>query len=186
MFEKSSRSDNRRDVPFPGSIKGVQLSDSDVDRFWRKVQKEDGCWRWLSSLNPRNGYGQFTIGPRRCRKLVTAHRLAWVLSHGSIPDGLCVLHHCDMPACVNPDHLFLGTQDDNMADAAAKGRLRVPRRRNRHVKPELITRYLAGDGTQAELATEYGVAPLTAHRWLRGYHPPHSRPAHRRKPARAA
>ena len=82
-----------------------------------------GCWLWLG---PRDGdgYGRFWINGRK----TSAHRLAWTLAHGEIADGLHVLHRCDRPACVNPDHLALGTHWQNMADRDAKGRTVVPMR----------------------------------------------------------
>lgn len=89
-----------------------------ADRFWAKVEKSDGCWLWLASKF-QHGYGSATVdGGRR----ENAHRVAWRLIRGSIPKGMFVLHRCDNPACVNPDHLWLGTQTDNMRDCAAKGR----------------------------------------------------------------
>lgn len=89
------------------------------ERFWSKVEKlpDDGCWNWTSSLNIQ-GYTQFWIAP--LRGCIPAHRLAWVLAGNEIPDGLC--HHCDNRACVNPDHMFLGTQGDNLRDMVTKGR----------------------------------------------------------------
>lgn len=93
-----------------------------ADRFWPKVEKPPaaGCWRWMGSLN-QDGYGQIGF---TSRKLIHAHRAAWLLTHGEIPRGLQVLHTCDNPPCVNPAHLWLGTHADNMADASRKGRLR--------------------------------------------------------------
>lgn len=88
-------------------------------RFWRKVQKSDGCWWWISVRN-EDGYGQFRND--ELGRMEGAHRFSWRLTHGDIPHGMCVLHHCDNPPCVNPDHLFLGTQQDNIADMHAKGR----------------------------------------------------------------
>ena len=90
---------------------------SDV-RFQRKVQITDSCWLWTGCLKKRDGYGW--VG--RNKKQMGAHRYAWILINGPIPDGLCVLHKCDNPPCVNPDHLFLGTQVDNIRDMQSKGR----------------------------------------------------------------
>jgi len=90
-----------------------------ADRFWDKVQKSDGCWIFTGA----NAKGYGVIG--RCdgtHEYVYAHRLSWELHHGPIPDGLCVLHHCDTPRCVNPEHLWLGTIADNNRDMSQKGR----------------------------------------------------------------
>lgn len=82
---------------------------------------EVGCWNWTGFINPK-GYGQLSFK----RRTVRAHRLAWALAYGPIPDGLCVCHRCDNRRCVRPDHLFIGTNLDNMRDMVAKGRLRNP------------------------------------------------------------
>lgn len=91
------------------------------DRFWSKVDRTGtGCWLWLASLTGA-GYGQFWLNGRR----EGAHRVAWELTYGPIPDGLLVCHDCpdgDNPRCVNPAHLFLGTTKDNADDMVAKGR----------------------------------------------------------------
>ncbi len=89
-------------------------------RFWKHVQKTDQCWNWTSTKLPA-GYGM--IKADRSRKNLYAHRVSWEIHNGSIPDGLFVLHDCDNPSCVRPDHLFLGTQLDNMQDCVSKGRL---------------------------------------------------------------
>lgn len=93
------------------------------EQFWRKVKRSSRCWEWMG---PRTqlGYGLSRIDG----KCVTAARRAWHLVNGPIADGLQVCHHCDNPPCVRPDHLFLGTAKDNMADRLRKGRRSVPQR----------------------------------------------------------
>jgi hypothetical protein len=87
------------------------------ERFWAKVDRSGDCWIW-SAGRFRSGYGQFKVGQTQRR----AHRVAWELTHGPIPAGLCVLHSCDTPPCVNPAHLRLGDQADNAADREARHR----------------------------------------------------------------
>jgi hypothetical protein len=91
-----------------------------VDRFLEKIDKsvgEDACWIWTGSRD-RKGYGQIRINGRTQK----AHRAAWTLTHGEILNSLHCLHRCDRPECVRPDHLFLGTNAENVADKVAKGR----------------------------------------------------------------
>jgi predicted XRE-type DNA-binding protein len=90
------------------------------DKFWSKVdiQTPDKCWEWQGSCTPQ-GYGQCWIPEIG---YIGAHRMAYILTMGPIPDGLLIYHHCDNPSCVNPDHLFCGTHADNQADCKAKGR----------------------------------------------------------------
>jgi hypothetical protein len=89
-----------------------------------KIDLATGCWIWEASCKGGN-YGQFGFYSRksgRKNRNMAAHRASWILYNGNIPDGLFVLHHCDNPRCVNPVHLFLGSQGDNRRDCVAKGR----------------------------------------------------------------
>jgi len=92
--------------------------------FWAKVNKTDSCWWWTGLKNRGSGavtYGLVYVPPDR--RMMAAHRVSWSMRFGEPPKGIYVLHHCDNGLCVNPDHLFLGTQKDNIMDAARKGRL---------------------------------------------------------------
>ena len=88
------------------------------ERFWKHIKKTKHCWEWEGSTN-EDGYGRFKLDTTI---LVGAHRFMWELSNGDIPEKLCVLHKCDNPRCVKPDHLFLGTHSDNMKDMYIKKR----------------------------------------------------------------
>lgn len=94
-----------------------------TSRFWERVNKTDSCWEWLGCLNAW-GYGIVNSGKPGNHGFSSnlAHRVSWVLANGDIPDGMCILHHCDNRKCVNPSHLFIGTRHDNMVDCLAKGR----------------------------------------------------------------
>lgn len=89
-----------------------------VAKFWSRVDKSGACWLWTGPTLP-NGYGRCT-SPTQLDAYT--HRFSWEMAHGAIPDGLCVLHRCDVRNCVNPAHLFLGTYADNNHDMRAKGR----------------------------------------------------------------
>lgn len=87
-------------------------------RFWAKVEKTDGCWIWIAGKRS-SGYGEIKVNGVGT---VSAHRVSWILAHGSIPEGACVLHRCDVRACVRPDHLYLGDRGDNARDTHRRGR----------------------------------------------------------------
>lgn len=99
---------------------------SESERFWAKVNKSGPvkvaelgcCWEWTAKKHDK-GYGIFTTGRRPKRTQWLAHRYRWVMEHGELAEGECVLHSCDNPSCVR--HLFKGTQQDNLADMRSKG-----------------------------------------------------------------
>lgn len=109
-------------TPYRGGQK-VGYRGTAEERFFRKVNKTDTCWLWIGAMVPglaKGGYGCFNFN----QKIQRAHRVSWQIHHGPIPEGMQVLHHCDVRHCVRPDHLFLGTHDNNMKDMARKGRAR--------------------------------------------------------------
>lgn len=93
------------------------IDDKVITRFWKYVQKTDTCWLWIGAIDT-TGYGKLNID----RKAVSVHRLSYTLHIGTIPADLYVLHHCDVRACINPEHLFLGTHLDNIRDMLQKKR----------------------------------------------------------------
>ncbi len=100
-------------------------SEADLKRFWSKVSKENewfaGCWEWTAATN--KGYGVFRLSlNKNVSKCFIAPRIAYYIKHRTLADGLCVCHHCDNPLCVNPEHLFLGTAQDNNDDKTSKWR----------------------------------------------------------------
>lgn len=145
------------------------------ERFWRYVggRTSRGCIIWCGHKN-LDGYGLIrdTIGP--CKQgNILAHRLAYQIFRGPIPDDMRVLHKCDNPACVNPYHLFLGTQLDNVTDMIKKGR---GRKGEKHGNAKLTNanvifarrRYSAGGISQQKLAEILGVSQATLWRAIRG------------------
>jgi hypothetical protein len=100
-------------------------------RFWGQVRRGPECWLWVGAVNRETGYGTIQCRPLFGNVPQGAHRLSWLLENGPVPDGLSVLHRCDVRTCVRPDHLFLGTQLDNMRDMFAKRR-RPPVRGDGH------------------------------------------------------
>ena len=132
-----------------------------MKRFYEKVEliPESTCRWWAASTNG-NGYGLFYLDG----KMQKAHRVAWILANGPIPDGeghhgTCVLHRCDNRLCVNPDHLFLGTMADNMDDMAKKGR---STKGERHPKAKLtegqVLEIFHAEGLHREIAKNYGIS----------------------------
>lgn len=97
----------------------MNISEHKKIKFWDHVKKFDSCWEWTAGKT-RDGYGEFRINAKDRSQRV--HRISWFLHFGEIPKGLCVLHKCDNIPCVNPDHLWLGTINDNNIDRDVKGR----------------------------------------------------------------
>lgn len=135
------------------------------DRFHEKFVQEpvSGCWLWTASVS--RGYGHMGLGGHTGTSY--AHRVAWTLYKGEIPPGMCVCHRCDVPLCVNPDHLFLGTHADNVADKISKGRQGPPPRGELSGKAKLTEakvvqiRALRGRLSQREIGNLFGVAKGT-------------------------
>lgn len=157
-----------------------------TERFWERVDKDGPipehrpdlghCWVW-TARRIAWGYGGFWVN----RRNMAAHRFSWELHNGPIPEGLWVLHACDNPPCIRPDHLFLGTVIDNNLDKLRKGRQAKGETHGAYTKPErrvrqtgsqhgrakldeikvteILRRYSTGDVTQKELAVAYGVTP---------------------------
>ena len=96
------------------------------ERFWRYVKKTDSCWIWTGKCVSKKGYGRVALGGAGA-KLVLVHRLSYIIHKGEIPQGNVVMHTCDNPSCVNPDHLKAGTQSENIIDAISKGRKTIPK-----------------------------------------------------------
>lgn len=162
----------------------MALTKAQLARFWNKVRRGPGCWLWRGAIGT-SGYGQIAIDGRAR----TASRVAWEITKGEIPAGLHVLHTCDRRACVRPDHLWLGSNAENVADKVAKGRAaRVmgdrngsrtrPERRprgQRHWRATVsdrdvrraLAQYARGVGP-TEIARALNVNRTTVQRWVKG------------------
>ena len=157
-----NKHDHKNDSGFRLCLPCSKKVKSTEERFLEKMQRmdHDECWLWVSTKD-KDGYGIFKLDGRD----VKAHRVSWQLSKGSIPPKFLVLHKCDNPSCVNPNHLFLGTPMDNMQDKIKKGRA-VYSRGSQLPQAKLLERdvleirsiYDKGGMTRNQLASEYGVS----------------------------
>lgn len=143
----------------------IEYSQKDVARFWSKVRLPeiigmDECWEWQANKN-KDGYGLFYAN----YKSIFAHRFAYTITVEKIPLGLCVCHRCDNSACVNPDHLWLGSHVDNMDDMVLKGRsaskcgVNNPRHRlnNEDIK-QIRALYKTGSCTQQQIGNLFNIS----------------------------
>lgn len=155
-------------------------------RFWEKVDKSDidGCWLWRGATQAPWGYGSFQrgVGADGKNHSDVAHRVSYELTYGPILNGLFVCHHCDNPRCVRPDHLFLGTHTDNMADMHQKGRSMsqtkpecYARGERQHLAKltseqvkEIKSRATGKRGERANFAREFGVSDVAISDLLNG------------------
>jgi len=135
-------------------------------RFWEKVDRTQApCWHWCGARRGSLGYGAITLGSRRdgTRVVEATHRVAWMLTYGPLHPSAKVLHECDNPLCVRPDHLFLGTDGDNVRDCVAKGRHRSGTTKLSDHDKECI-RTLSESRTTAELSKMFDVDETTIRR----------------------
>lgn len=152
----------RDDAPSDETVP-LNVDDLSVkDRFWKNVRMgdEDECWEWTSTMS--HGYGKMRVQGQQAR----AHRISYKLANDRNIVGQLVLHHCDNPICVNPNHLYLGSQQDNLADAIDRDRINPPTGED-HPSAKLteaevaeIKRCLASGEVQRDIAKEYGVREM--------------------------
>ena len=119
------------------------------------IKSDDGHWYWTGRKD-KDGYGKFRVDGKDNR----AHRIAWERVNGPMPEGMQALHNCDTPPCVRPDHVFPGTNLDNMRDKMAKGRWwsRYVRPSRRKIDFEIARQIRAAAGTQIHIADQFGVS----------------------------
>lgn len=141
----------------------LPLSDPDKERFWKRVNKSgpDQCWLWIGKCINNKGYATFSFS----RRLILVHRFAWVSINGEIPNGMVVCHKCDVPLCCNPDHLWIGTQMENVRDMLSKGRGPTGKKHGSKTHPESVPRgdyhYSRIDPSRAIMGEINGQSKLT-------------------------
>jgi len=161
-------------VGLPGALLCADISAVSDPRFWERTRREGECLVW-TGYRDRQGYGTL-IRKAIAPSPMLAHRYAFLLTHGEVPDGAVIRHSCDNPPCVEPTHLLIGTQADNIADRQARGRHR-PGRLLGEAHPqhkltatalaEIREQYLRGDSLDL-IGARYGVSKTTVYNALRG------------------
>ena len=154
----------------------IELTPSVINRFWKYVfpMSDDLCWIW-TGYSHLYGYGLLRIGSltHQTRRMETAHRISYAIHHGDIPVGMFVCHRCDHPECVNPNHLFLGNNDDNMRDCYTKNRTAHGEKQGRHkltANDVLRIREYSKNKTKTgvELAKTFGISRATVSNIING------------------
>lgn len=156
--------DSQAAEPIAEPLLSVNLTERQIRKFWNKIRligaSDDDCWEWTRAMT-QLGYGVVRMDGRN----FFVHRIAFFLTHGPFPNALKICHKCDNPKCCNPDHLFLGTQADNLHDMfrkdrrpAAKGVGTAAAKLNDAIVREIRERYAKGGVTHRKLASEYGIA----------------------------
>lgn len=191
LRKHNSYSGTLPDLAFRQDVQ-VVARQGDAARFWSHVGLPDsqGCRLWTASKVGKHGYeyGQFTTHANGKQTHIYAHRYAFETTYGPIQDGMVVCHACDVTACCTPDHLFLGTQGDNLRDAAGKGHFHVPRPTAHRVTTAelaIIDDLLAEGVKQIRIAERFGVSKCWISRYAKGDLRQYDRPGappHKRSP----
>lgn len=136
------------------------MSRAFIARFHTKYNTTGACWLWQAGKFPK-GYGMVNLGRMAdgSQQTTYAHRVAYVLAHGNIPAGRVVMHSCDTPACVNPAHLSLGTQGDNIRDGVSRGRYNVPHVAMRVLSDAAVSEIRQSAERGVVVAKRHGVSP---------------------------
>lgn len=140
---------------------GKQPIKKDVKYIEAKCKKvpESGCWIWSGSVGGQQGYGRISLIINGVTKYRYVHRHMYELTYGAIAEGACVCHKCDVPLCCNPNHLFVGTQYDNMQDKVKKGRqLKGSTHPNSDIDEDIARRILTSPLPKSEIASLYNVS----------------------------